>query len=171
MDLIKKNLDDMLKDRVYKFIETNTEGNYLIYTKKDNSKVVVYFTNDSDKIGVEYVKKVIVKTEEMEITHIILISKDKLTPFANKWIISYPIKMECFLLKELKFNITDHHLVPTHVLMSPKDSQEIIDYYGKKNLPQIKQRDVLSRYFDAEIGQVFCIHRNEGGIYYRLVTT
>ena len=79
------------------------------------------------------------------------------------------MKIEFFLFKELQFNITKHHLVPKHVLLSPKESQEVIEYYGKKRLPQIKHRDIISRYFDAEAGRIFRIYRNEGGIFYRLV--
>lgn len=163
-----KNVDDMLKDRFYKFVEKNIDENYLIYTN-DKKKVLVFFTND-EKVGIEYIKRIITKSEDMKINHIILISKDKLTPFANKFIINHEIKIECFLLEELKFNITTHYLVPKHVLLSMEKSQEVIDYYGKKNLPQIKIRDNISRYFDAKIGQVFRIYRNEGGIFYRLVT-
>ena len=169
MKVIRKNLDDMLKDRTYKFIEE--KDGYLLYESNKGKKhtVIVYFT--FSKVGVEFVKKTLAKTEDMEIYHIILVSQEKLTPFANKHIVSVPTKMEIFLIKELKFNITKHYLVPQHVLLSQTDSQKIIDYYGKKNLPQIRQVDILSRYFDANIGQVFRIYRNEGGIHYRMVVT
>ena len=169
MEIINKNLDDMLKDRTYTF--TGKKDGYLLYSsdKHKTHKVIIYFT--FDKVGVEFVKKTLAKTEDMEIDHIILVSKEKLTPFANKHILSVPTKMEIFLLDELKFNITKHYLVPKHVLLPHDESQKIIDYYGKKNLPQIRQVDILSRYFDADIGQIFRIYRNEGGIYYRMIVT
>ena len=170
MDSVNKNLDDMLSSRFYKYSTKNVDERYLIYLD-NGDKVIVFFTAENEKVGVEYVKNVIAKTEEMEINHIILISRDKLTPFANKYIISYPIKIEFFLLKELKFNITKHTLVPKHVLLDPKESMEIIEYYGKKCLPQIKKTDIVSRYYNAEIGRIFRIFRNEGGISYRLVVT
>lgn len=167
MKLIKENLNTMLVDRKYKFVEKI--DNYLLYSseKHEKHKVVIFFT--LEKVGVEFIKNMITKAEEMEINHIILVSKEKLTAFANKHILQYPIKIEFFLFEELKFNVTTHYLVPQHILLSHEESQEIIDYYGKKNLPQIKQTDILSRYFDADIGQIFRIKRKEGGIYYRLV--
>ena len=128
-------------------------------------------TVEGDKVGVDYVKKMITRTENMDIVHIILLSKDKLTPFANKHILYNKMKVEFFLFDELKFNITEHYLVPKHVLLNCKESREVIDYYGKKNLPQIKKKDVMARYFDADIGQIFRIYRNEGGIFYRMVVT
>lgn len=168
MDLIKKTLNQMLSDRYYKYLETNDDG-YMLYKKPNNKKVAVYFTNYTDKVGVEYVKNIISTVEKNKINHLILISKDKLTAFANRYIIQYKMKVELFLFNEMKFNITKHKLVPKHVLLSQKDSQQIIDYYGKEFLPRIKQKDAISRYFDAEIGNIFKIYRNEGGINYRLV--
>jgi DNA-directed RNA polymerase I, II, and III subunit RPABC1 len=170
LSIVKKNLNDMLKDRDYKFIEKDDEEGYWIYYKKNKKNVIIFFANDQEKVGVDYVKNVITKTEDKEIPHLILISSNKLTSHANKHILLYPMKIEFFLYDELKFNITNHSLVPKHVLLSDKESCEIIEYYGKKNLPQIKHRDIVSRYFNAEVGQVFRIYRNEGGIFYRLVT-
>ena len=139
------------------------------YKKSDDKKMVVYFTNDNDKVGVEYVKNIIGSVEKLKINHLIIISKDKLTAFANRYIIQHNMKIELFLNQELLFNITKHKLVPKHVLLSPKDSLEIIEYYGREFLPRIRHKDAVSRYFDAEIGNVFKIYRNEGGIHYRLV--
>ena len=107
----------------------------------------------------------------MEITHIIFVNEDGLTPSANKYIQSYPLKIEFFLFDELKFNITKHKLVPKHVLLNHKESLEIINYYGKLRLPQIKHKDIVSRYYNAEIGQIFRIYRNEGGMFYRLLVS
>ena len=141
MKIIKKNLDDMLKDRNYTFLEEIDD--HLLYssTKHKKHKVIIFFT--FDKVGVEFVKKILSRTNDMKIYHIILISKEKLTPFANKHISANPVKMEIFLLKELKFNITKHYLVPEHILLCHEESQKIIDYYGKKKLPQIKQTDIF----------------------------
>lgn len=169
MKIIKDNLNDMLQDRGYTFVEKVDDNLLYSSTKHKKHKVIVYFT--FDKVGVEFVKKTLIKTTDMKISHIILVSKEKLTPFANKHIASVPTKVEIFLINELKFNITKHYLVPRHVLLDHVESQKVIDYYGKKKLPQIKQTDILSRYFDADIGQIFRIHRNEGGIYYRMVVT
>lgn len=170
MDIIKKNLNTMLLNRNYKFIETtDTHSIYSSTKNKKEHKIIVFFTVDGDKVGVDYVKKMIIKTENMQIPHIILLSKDKLTPFANKFILYNKMKVEFFLFDELKFNITQHYLVPKHILLTCKESREIIDYYGTKNLPQIKKKDVMARYFDADIGQIFRIYRNEGGIFYRMV--
>lgn len=169
LSIIKKNLMIMLEARKYKFVEKNEEENYMIYTNNKNKKVIIFFANYTNKSNKEYVRNIIIKTEEMEIDHLILVNEDSLTPSANKYIQAHPMKIEFFLFEELKFNITKHKLVPKHILLSTKESSEIVDYYGKKNLPQIKQKDPISRYFNAEIGQIFRIYRNEGGIFYRLV--
>ena len=169
LKIVKTNLHEMLTDRRYKSFDKNDEGNYLIYKKPDNKKLVIFFILEHEKVGVDYVKNIIIKSEDMKIEHLMIISRDKLTPFANRHIQQSPLKIEFFLFEELMFNITKHHLVSKHILLLLNESQEVIEYYGKKNLPQIKHKDPISRYYDAEIGNIFRIYRNEGGIYYRLV--
>lgn len=168
LKLVKSNLINMLNDRNYKLLTRDDENNKMIFDDKD-TKVIVYFSNYNNKSNKEYVRNIIQETEEAEIRHLILVNEDSLTPSANKYIESFPMKIEFFLFEELKFNITTHKLVPKHVLLSQDESTKIIEYYGKKHLPQIKQKDPISRYFNADIGQIFRIHRNEGGIFYRLV--
>ena len=173
--LIRDNLNEMLIDRGYKKlneeIKEAEEAKLDVekYKKLDGRDIVVIYVIMEEKLGVEFIKMIIQTFIDLEIDHLIIISRDKLTPFAKKYIISESMKIELFLFEELKFNITKHELVPKHVLLSNKESQEVIEYYGKKYLPQIKKSDIVSRYFDAELGQIFRIYRNEGGIYYRLV--
>ena len=168
LKLIKSNLMQMLEDRKYEYVEKYEENNTILFKNKD-VKVLVYFSNYNNKSNKEYVRNIIEEAEKIEITHIILVNEVPLTPSANKYIEMYPMKIEFFLFEELRFNITKHTLVPKHVLLDTKESAEIIEYYGKKFLPQIKQKDPISRYFNADIGQIFRIYRIEGGVFYRLV--
>ena len=171
LKIIKSNLINMLEDREYNLLTRDDSANMMTFndTINDNNKVIVYFSNYNNKSNKEYVRNIIQETEDMKLSHLILVNEISLTPSANKYIESYPMKIEFFLFEELKFNITTHKLVPKHVLLPKDESVRIIEYYGKKFLPQIKQKDPISRYFNADIGQIFRIYRNEGGIFYRLV--
>ena len=169
MEKIKTNLNKMLLDRRYIHFE-NLEDEKMVYKNENDKKILIIFYNiKNEKVGVDYVKRIIEMTEEMDIEHIILVTCDKLTPFANKHILNHTLKIEVFLFEELKFNVTEHELVPRHTLLSIDESQKVIEKYGRRYLPQIKKTDIISRYFDAELGQIMMIHRNEGGISYRLV--
>ena len=169
MEKIKKNLNKMLLDRRYTHFE-NLDQEKMIYKNENDKKIlIIFYSIKNEKVGVDYVKQIIDMTQEMEIEHIILIACDKLTPFANKHILNHAMKIEVFLFEELMFNVTEHELVPKHTLLSTDESLKVIEKYGRKHLPQIKKTDIISRYFDAELGQIMMIHRNEGGILYRLV--
>ena len=64
--------------------------------------------------------------------------------------------LEQFMEAELMVNITEHELVPEHVVMSPEDKKELLQRYKLKEhqLPRIQQSDPVVRYFGLKRGQV-----------------
>jgi DNA-directed RNA polymerases I, II, and III subunit RPABC1 len=64
--------------------------------------------------------------------------------------------MEHFTEAELMFNVTEHELVPKHVLLTPEEKQELLTRYKLKEnqLPRMQMGDPVARYFGLKRGQV-----------------
>jgi DNA-directed RNA polymerase I, II, and III subunit RPABC1 len=67
--------------------------------------------------------------QKADVTHAIIIIKNIMTPMAKKAIseISGSAQLECFEEKELYINITEHNLVPQHVVLSEKEKAALIE--------------------------------------------
>ncbi|UMM13903.1 hypothetical protein L5515_001949 [Caenorhabditis briggsae] len=107
----------------------------------------------------------------------IIVVQTGMTPSAKQSIGDMAPKymLEHFLEAELMVNITEHELVPEHVVMTAEEKAELLARYKLKDsqLPRIQQCDPVARYFGLRRGQVVKIIRpsETAGRYitYRLV--
>lgn len=105
--------------------------------------------------------------------HKILITADYSVK-AEKQII-YINDFEVFKILEIDKDITKHHLVPKHILLSNEDSKKVMDEYSltKKDMGRIYVDDPIARYLYAKPDNIIQIIRNSiisgYSTYYRLV--
>ena len=71
--------------------------------------------------------------------------------------------LEQFLESELLINITEHELVPEHVVMTTDEKQELLTRYKLKDnqLMRIQAGDPVARYFGLKRGTVRCLLRQQ----------
>jgi DNA-directed RNA polymerase I, II, and III subunit RPABC1 len=115
--------------------------------------------------------------QEENITRAIIVVQAGMTPSAKQSLVDMAPKyiLEQFLEAELLINITEHDLVPEHVVMTPEEKRELLTKYKLKDnqLMRIQAGDPVSRYYGLKRGQVVKIIRasETAGRYisYRLV--
>ncbi|XP_074641745.1 DNA-directed RNA polymerases I, II, and III subunit RPABC1-like [Tubulanus polymorphus] len=139
-------------------------------------QMFVFFPEDP-KVGIKTVKSYCQTMQKENIHRALIVVQTGMTPSAKQSLVDMAPKyiLEQFLESELLVNITEHQLVPEHVLMTPEEKKELLERYKLKEsqLPRIQVGDPVARYFGLKRGQVVKIIRpsETAGRYitYRLV--
>ncbi len=179
---VRKTCLKMLKNRGYlideqainmttteftaKFTETPSRSSLEILSERVNDptdRIFVFFPED-DKVGVKPIQEFTKKMKEQGVTRAIIVVKINLTPFAKtavKEISLRGFKLEYFRDAELLVDITEHKLVPQHVVLTDDEKKELLDRYGLKpsQLPRIQVTDPIARYYGLKHEQVVKIVR------------
>ena len=85
------------------------------------------------------------------------------------------MNIEIFYHSELKINITEHVLVPKHILLNESEKNKVISTYKSKEIqmPQYAINDAVVKYYGLKHGDMVKIIRNSktsgSSIYYRIV--
>eukprot|EP01006_Ploeotia_vitrea_P024284 TRINITY_DN57054_c0_g1_i1.p3 TRINITY_DN57054_c0_g1~~TRINITY_DN57054_c0_g1_i1.p3 ORF type:complete len:229 (-),score=109.27 TRINITY_DN57054_c0_g1_i1:914-1555(-) len=135
--------------------------------KTDREKIMVFFaTPDQAKkdVSVTKIRTYVERMRELSIKRGVVIVPTGLSPFAKQILKELPgrgIIMELFRDSELLVNITEHVLVPKHVLLTPDEKKTLLERYKLKEmqLPRIQLSDPVARYYGLQRGQVVKIVR------------
>ena len=84
--------------------------------------------------------------QEENITRAIIVVQVGMTPSAKKSLADMAPKyiLEHFLESELLTNLTEHELVPEHVIMTPEEKKELLFKYKLKENQLMSKFSVLS---------------------------
>eukprot|EP01090_Pellita_catalonica_P016730 TRINITY_DN487_c0_g1_i1.p1 TRINITY_DN487_c0_g1~~TRINITY_DN487_c0_g1_i1.p1 ORF type:complete len:206 (-),score=27.23 TRINITY_DN487_c0_g1_i1:84-701(-) len=195
MFAVRKTVVKMLDDRGYivtqrdldmdkemfleKFSDSPSRADLaLVLPKKDDpqERIAVFWPEDP-KVGMKPISKYCERMREEGVFRAIIIVQQSITPFAKQAMLQMQPQyiIEHFRESELMVNITEHILVPKHVLLSPKEKETLLAKYKLKDtqLPRIQLADPVARYYGLKRGQVVKIIRpsETAGFYvtYRLV--
>jgi len=145
--------------------DPSRESLTILVDKADDAsdQLFVFFPVD-EKVGVKPIKTYCQRMKEQSVLRAIIIVKVNLTPFSKqaiKEMAQRGYKMEYFRDAELLVDITEHKLVPEHVVLTPQEKKELLTRYRLKpsQLPRIQVQDPVARYFGLTVGQVVKIVR------------
>ncbi|XP_074594822.1 DNA-directed RNA polymerases I, II, and III subunit Rpb5 [Brevipalpus obovatus] len=149
----------------------------LVAHNDDPTDQMFVFFPDEPKIGIKTVKNFCQRMQEENISRAIIVVQMGMTPSAKQSLTDMAPKyiLEQFLESELLINITEHELVPEHVVLTPEEKNELLTKYKLKEsqLMRIQASDPVARYYGLKRGQVVKIIRpsETAGRYisYRLV--
>jgi DNA-directed RNA polymerase I, II, and III subunit RPABC1 len=147
----------------------------------ETGRMYVFFSEESAKgLGSDEIKKFHKRMTDGSCYHAIIVFANKVVPQVKDHIIKYkqqtpPLFFELFNESELIANITEHMLVPHHRVLNDEEKTALLKRYKllETQLPRVQVVDPISRYYGAQVGQVFKITRRSetAGSYitYRIV--
>lgn len=149
-----------------KFGENPSRENLTILVEKTddpNDQLFVFFPED-EKVGVKPIKTYCQRMKEENVMRAIIVVKINLTPFAKAAVKEMSLRgyrVEYFRDSELLVDITEHKLVPEHIVLSMQQKQELLERYRLKpsQLPRIQLTDPIARYYGLKYHQVVKIIR------------
>lgn len=178
---VRKTVLQMLKDRGYivsekKLAETKQEFqesyngsrdslNTLAKKRKaedgdDEAKIFVFFP-DNDKLNSDTIKQISLMMLQHNVYNSIIVYKSTTQISRRELEELKPCEIELFQQSELLVNITEHELVPKHLVLSESEKHELLKKYRVKDsqLPKIQVEDPIAKYYGVKRGQVMKIVR------------
>lgn len=176
---IVKNVLIMLKRRQK---ISDIESIYNSLQEDINTTTVFKFTSDNNKFGINILNSklnsIISKSpldeylnSNLDVRKIIIIYKP--SKRAVKQLFSSYQNCEFFFLREMIEDICSKVFVPEHVILNNDDKNDLLKRFKLKDLSKILNTDVMSRYYNAKIDDIFKIIRPNittgNSIFYRAV--
>ena len=164
---IKKTLLKMISDRGYLVSSEDRDISFDDFkmnfkeTEPTNSIYVEFI--DDPKLGVEQISLFTEKIRKENISCGIMVISGSITPLAKQKFreSNELLHIEYFEEKELVVNITEHELVPKHILLSDEEKKTLLKKYRleESQLPKILTSDPVAKYLGLRRGQVVKIIR------------
>ena len=167
---IKKTLLKMISDRGYLVSTEDREISFDDFKMNFKGRKKSMTTNsiyvefiDDPKLGVEQISLFTEKIRKENISCGIMVISGSITPLAKQKFreSNELLHIEYFEEKELVVNITEHELVPKHILLSDEEKKTLLKKYRleESQLPKILTTDPVAKYLGLRRGQVVKIIR------------
>ena len=125
----QKEMDVSLEEFTAQFVVSDTfdrEKLVILFQKKDDpsDQIFVFFSGDP-QLKINPIKQYIQRMKEVQAQRAIIIYKGKITGLA-KQVLSEAKSVELFREEELLVNITEHSLVPKHIVLSDEEKAVLL---------------------------------------------
>lgn len=136
----------------------------LVEKADDSSEQLFVFFPEDEKVGVKPIKTYCERMKAENVFRAIIVVKINLTPMAKdalRQMAQRQYRVEYFRDSELLVDITEHKLVPQHIILSQQEKTELLSRYRLKptQLPRIQLQDPIARYLGLKSSQVVKIVR------------
>lgn len=135
----------------------------LFHREDDESKKIYVFFPEEKSITVPAIANYAQRMHRDAVQRAILVAKGNITSSAKQGIqeLQPHFYLEYFDERELQVNITEHELVPQHIVLTDNEKQALMKRYRVKEtqLPKIQVTDPVARYYGLNKGQVVKIIR------------
>ncbi len=137
----------------------------LVQKRDDPTDSIFVFWPMDPKVGVKPIKRYMERMNEEQVKRAIMVVQQNLTAFAKQALSEIQaqegLTIEQFQESELLVNITEHVLVPQHMVLTKEEKIILLQRYKMKEgqLPRIQLSDPVSRYYGLARGQVVKIIR------------
>eukprot|EP00622_Pseudochattonella_farcimen_P006230 FR742007.1.p1 GENE.FR742007.1~~FR742007.1.p1 ORF type:complete len:222 (+),score=33.51 FR742007.1:131-796(+) len=161
-----EELNGTSQDFVDKFGDESTRDQMMLFVEKtdDTSDQLMVFFPEDEKVGVKPIKSFCDQMQQQNVSRAIMVVKHSITPFAKQAIqeMAENYKIEYFRDSELLVDITEHRLVPEHIVLDDVSKKKLLKRYRLRQgqLPRIQKDDPVARYYGLEKGMVVKIIRN-----------
>ena len=80
---------------------------------------------------------------------------------AEDMIDSYQTQIEIFKFNKLQSDITEHDLVPQHIILNKEEGEEVLEAYRarKRDMPLIRSNEPVAKYYNVKPGEIVKILR------------
>lgn len=127
-----------------------------------NDQIFVFFPEE-ETLGVKPIRTYTERMKAQMVGRAIIVVKTGITAHARTALLEMGdnYQVEHFKESELLIDITEHSLVPKHVVLTPAEKKELLEKYTLKEnqLPRIQEGDPVARYFGIKRGEVVKIIR------------
>eukprot|EP01039_Chlorochromonas_danica_P006700 gene6700-7407_t len=165
--IVDENALQMTTDQFrQKFGENPSRDSLTVLAEKadDPSDQIFVFFPEDEKVGVKPIKVYCQRMKDENVSRAIIVVKINLTPFAKTAVKEMSLRgyrVEYFRDAELLVDITEHKLVPEHIVLTNQQKLELLERYRLKpsQLPRIQLADPIARYYGLKHHQVVKIIR------------
>lgn len=163
---LSQSLDDFKQqfgDRPSNGRPQKSDLDILVANMNDTSDQMYVFFCDVAKAGIKPIKSYLQRMETDGVSRAVIVVQEGMTPSAKQALTDVAPRyiLQMFTEAEMLVNITEHKLVPKHVILTSQEKQDLLTKYKvtDKQLPKLKMNDPVARYYGLKRGQVVKIVR------------
>jgi DNA-directed RNA polymerase subunit H (RpoH/RPB5) len=160
-----KIFEQLVRLRGYTILDSKT---YLVFNPVNQTRIQFFLCNQ-EKLDMSYFYKAYEQLPE-NISHLVFIYNFATIQIKKLKMYKDILKIEFFHENELRRLLIGNRLIPKHAQVDTQTREQVIQTFGRDNLPMILHTDPMVRLHDFELDSVVQIDRPDA-VYYRLVVS